>query len=130
METIDEEGLLLSELMEIRNRIRVHKEIDNMRKLDKNLLERRLEEAEQAIVDYMEGNGLKQFESGHNTVTLGYTNSVDIKDVDAVPDEYCRVKTIKEPNKALLTELFKAGSLPENNWMAMKTNPKITVNLK
>ena len=130
MSEVDEEGLLFNELMEIRRRLRDHKEIDNMRKLDKNQLERRLEETETAVVDYMVGNGLKQFESGHNTITLGYSNSVDIQDPDAVPDEYCRIKTTKEPNKALLTELFKAGSLPENNWMTMKSSPKLTVTLK
>lgn len=126
----NEEGLLFSELMLARQKLREHKEQDNIRKLEKGQLERRVETMEQAVVDYMTGNGLTQFESGNNRITLGYSTSVDIKDDEAVPDEYCRIKTIKEPNKALLGELFKNGTLPETNWMSIKTSPKLTVTLK
>lgn len=81
---------------------------------------------EQAMLDYVNSSGLKQFEAGNHKITIGTSEVVDCPDVDAVPEQFVRTKIIKEPNKVLIKELRPVGA----NWYSIKTNQKITITTK
>lgn len=113
-----EEDFIIDNLQSARRRLEIHKAETSARRFHQNQLEKELEEAERALIDYMLGNGLLKTER----VTLGETESVDAPDVEAIPDEYVRVKTVREPNKVLIKEVR-----PDGNWYCITKNYKITI---
>lgn len=113
----EEEKLLTEKLQSARHALKIHKEETSSRKFEQNKLEKELETIEQACVDYMLGNGLLDTEN----LLLGKSYSVDVPDVDVVPEEFVRVKITKEPNKILIKELK-----PQGNWYTIKENYKLT----
>lgn len=114
----DEEGILIDQLKSARWKLEQIKRQQTKLALDKDLAEHELEVIKQAIIDYMEGNGLVQFAN----CTLGYSESIDCPDLEAIPDDYIRVKTVKEPNKALIK-----AAKPQGNWYVVKSTPKLTL---
>lgn len=118
----DEESFLLQQLLNARTAVEVHKQETSMRTLTKNRLDKELQVVEQALIDYFVSNGLKQFHACHLNVTISETESIDAPDVDAIPAEFIREKTTKEPNKILIKELR-----PKGNWYSVKQGHKITV---
>lgn len=108
---IDEEELFLKDkLNSARHAVELKKQEIRELTLQKNQLEKTLEDTEQAIIDYMQGNGLLATDN----FILGRSYSVDIADAEAVPDEYCRIKTVREPNKILIKEVK-----PQGNWYSI-----------
>lgn len=90
-----------------------------------NIAIKRCDDAEQAMIDFMEGNGIVKTEEA----SLSYTKSCNVIDVDAVPEQFIRVRTVKEPNKILINEYYKElTELP--NWLAYETKPKLTIKRK
>lgn len=83
-------------------------------------------EAEQALIDFYESCGVNKSECGDYTITLGQSKSVDVANLDSVPDKYIRTKITKEVNKALI----KAEGLPANNWLSYSTKTTITIKHK
>lgn len=118
----EEEQFILNEYLTARQAFETHKREMNLMQVKKNQLETRLEETKQAFVDYMVGNGLKETVVNNHVVRLGESYSVDAPDVDAIPEEFVRIKTIREPNKILIREKRPAG-----NWYAIKESYKLTV---
>lgn len=114
----EEENFIIDRLQSARHALELHKQETTARRFKQNQLEKELADAEQALIDYMLGNGLLKTER----VTLGETESVDAPDVDAIPEEFVRVKTVREPNKVLIKELR-----PNGNWYAITKNYKVTV---
>ena len=114
----EEENFIIDRLQSARHALELHKQETSVRRFKQNQLEKELAEVEQALIDYMLGNGLLKTER----VTLGETESVDAPDVDAIPEEFVRVKTVREPNKILIKELR-----PEGNWWVLKKTYKITI---
>lgn len=105
---IDEEELFLKDkLNSARHAVELKKQEIRELTLQKNQLEKTLEDTEQAVIDYMQGNGLLATDN----FILGRSYSVDIADAESVPDEYCRIKTVREPNKILIKEVK-----PQGNW--------------
>lgn len=102
----NEEKFLKDKLQSARHALKLHKDEDNIRKLTKNRLEKELEDIEQSCVDYMKGNGLLSTEN----FTLGISTSIDVADINAVPEEFLRIKVTKEPNKILIKELNPIGN--------------------
>ena len=84
--------------------------------------EKKAEDAKQAVVDYMQGNGL--VETDYFKISTTTSKSVDITDIDSVPDEYIRTK--KEVNKAAI----KALKLPESNWLKYSEKENIRLDVK
>ena len=121
--TEDEEKFLLEQLLGARHGLELHKKETSARRFQQNILEKELEVIEQAVADYMTGNGVKQFEAGHCTITISETESVDAPDVDAIPEQFVRTKITKEPNKILIKELRPEGA----NWYSLKQGFKLTV---
>jgi hypothetical protein len=81
--------------------------------------EHNLETIRQAIIDYCNGNGLVKTEN----FSISTTHSVDVTDIDSVPEKYIRLK--KEVNKALIKA---EGLTPEgNNWLQFTESTKLTV---
>ena len=113
----NEEKALVDKLTGARIALNAHVAETRKRKMEQNRLEKELETAEQAAVNYMLDNGLLQTER----MRLGISRSVDIEDVEAVPDEFIRTKITKEPNKILIKE-----AKPLGNWYTIKTNYNIT----
>lgn len=113
----EEEKFLIDKLLSARHALKLHKEETSTRRTKQNELEKELADIEQACVDYMTANGLKET-SG---LSISETYSVDVPDVDALPDEFVRVKTTREPNKTLIRELR-----PDANWYAIKQGYKLT----
>lgn len=118
----DEEKMLLDKLLSARHAIELNKQAKRELTMKGNRLEKELEDIEQAWIDYMRGNGLKETEIGHLKLSIGESYSVDVDDVDAVPDEFVREKIVREPNKILIRELK-----PQGNWYVIKQSYKLTV---
>lgn len=113
----EEEKFLIDKLLSARHALKLHKEESSYRRFKQNELEKNLETTEQAVIDYMVGNGLKET-SG---LSISETYSVDAPDVETLPDEFVRVKTVREPNKILIRELK-----PQGNWYTIKQGYKLT----
>lgn len=77
------------------------------------------DEMHQAALDYMQGNGL--LETDFFKITTSYR--VDVESIDAVPDDYLRVKTITEIDKAKI-----CTNKPAGNWYVL--TPNLTVKAK
>lgn len=118
----DEEKLLLDKLLSARHAIELNKEAKRDLTSKGNMLEKQLADIEQAFIDYMTGNGIKATDIGKHSVTLGESETVEVPDVDALPDEFVRIKTTREPNKVLLKELR-----PQANYYTIQKNYKLTV---
>ena len=116
----EEELFLVQQLLDARHRLEQHKKAMQSLRGEQNGLEARVNEAETALLDYLTANGIKQSSCGPYTMTLLSAEAVEIPDLDAVPDEFCRVK--KEPNKSLIRELRPAG-----NWYNINSNPSIRI---
>lgn len=114
----EEERFLLDKLQSTRHMLKLHKEEDNLRELTKNRLEKELTEIEQASIDYMVGNGLLQTEN----FTLGHSASIEVEDIESVPEQFVRTKITKEANKILIKEL-----MPKANWYSVKKSNFITI---
>lgn len=121
----DEESLLLDQLNSARFALEQHKKAMSSLRLEQNALEKRLEEVTQAMADFFTGNGLLEFETSQFVVRYGESESVDVPDVEALPERFVRTKIIKEANKILLRELR-----PLANYYTIKKSPKITVTNK
>lgn len=119
MNVEDEEKFLIDKLLSARHVLKLHKEETGARRLRQNQLEKELADIEQACVDYMTANGLRET----SALSISETYSVDVPDVGALPDEFVRVKIIREPNKVLIRELR-----PDANWYAIKKGYKLTYN--
>jgi hypothetical protein len=119
----DEEHLLIDMLIGTRNSVqRAKKEVEAASAVLRTM-EKQLEDVEQAIIDYCEANGVLQFNAEHYSITVQSRESVDVPDVDAVPEEYTRIK--REPNKILIKE-----ARPQGNWYAIKETKHITLRSK
>lgn len=115
----DEEKILIDQLQSKRAKVEKIKAARAALMFDQNEAEHELEQVEQAIIDYMTGNGLLQFAN----LELGKSYSVDVENIEAVPEKYIRVKTTREVNKALIR-----AERPEGvNWYTMKESYKLTV---
>lgn len=122
--TNEEEGLfLVQQVNGLRHDIETISNAARDLTAKKRVKETQLAEAETALADYMKGNGLLQTKEGPYSVTLGTSTSVEVEDIESVPERYIRVKTIKEVNKALI----KAENLPESNWLKYRVSDKITI---
>lgn len=118
----EEEAFILNEYLSARHELElVETQIRNLR-TRKNHLEALKEETKQAMIDYMVGNGVEQTTINHLKVSVSKTYSVDVPDVEAVPEEFLRIKVMKEPNKLLIKE-----ARPDANWWSMKESYKLTV---
>lgn len=125
MTNYEEEQLLLDKLLDARHKVQLAKDAVSLARMRQSEAEHALSVIEQAVYDYCDGNGLMKFESMNHTVSYGLSASVDVADPSAVPDEFMRVKTVREPNKQLI-----AASRPQGNWYVIKQSPKITVRSK
>lgn len=81
--------------------------------LKKNGAEKYMNDAKQAIIDYANGNGILESEN----FTISKTTSIDVPDIDAVPEAFVRVKTVREPNKILI----------RGNWYQVVESDKLTL---
>lgn len=114
----NEEAFLLDRLRSDRHAVEVAGRAITDARLKKAEAEARLEQTEQAVVDYMTANGLIKFAN----CTLGKSESVDCPDIDAVPEEFIRTKVTKEVNKALIR-----AARPAGNWYTIAEKPKLTI---
>lgn len=122
----EEENMLIDKLMSARQAVMDAKaahaitsnQLAHMKSLE--------EECEQALIDYMQGNGLTYFEDEFSSYSLRKSRSVDIVDEDAVPSKYLRTKT--EINKALI----RAESLDpkDYNWLQYKDSVNLHIKAK
>lgn len=120
MTTTEEELFLTQQLLDARRRLDEHKLENSRRKFQQNQLEFELDAIKQAMVDYCTGNGLKQFNTEHYTITLSTSESVDAPDVIAIPNDYLRVRM--EPNKEKIR-----AERPEGNWYTIKETPSVRI---
>lgn len=121
---IDEELLILDQIMGNRHALKLHEEkaraIISELSAQKNRLEESLENAECAMIDFMTSNGVKSSKVGILSITIGESESIDAPDVNAVPDEYIRIK--KEVDKAKLK-----ANRPAGNYYTITTKHKLTI---
>jgi len=122
----EEESLILAHVIARRHSVEILKKQAAELRIKTNQEEKLLSDAEQALIDFYKSSGVNKSECGNYTITLGTAESVDVTDVDSVPEKYIRTKIIKEVNKALI----KAEGLrpsPDNNWLSFTTTDKLTI---
>lgn len=127
----DEERIMLEAVLSARHAVKLEKEAKREHEQRIKEAERNEYVAEQAFIDYMKAHGIKATEVAYKwNVTLGQSTAIDVPDVDALPAQYVREKIIREPNKALIAEMHKAGALTGANWYSVRVSDKITITNK
>lgn len=120
----DEESMLIEQYESARQRVFETEEAFKEAKFQKDKAARELEEMRQALIDFMEGNGLVK--TDRLSLAKVTTRSVDVEDIDSVPDEFVRIK--KELNKA---KIKADGVSPEgNNWLKYKETTSYRLEVK
>lgn len=121
-----EERMIFDDILSLRNNVCILE--SRKQEADANLkkAKERLNQSEQALIDYYKSAGVHQSQIGDYSITLGSSTSVDVTDIDSVPEKYIRIKEVKEVNKALI----RAERLPESNWLRYNVSDKITIKHK
>lgn len=91
-----------------------------------NQAEQTLERAELALIAYMQETGQVAFESGEMEITLKDSYTVDVADINAVPEAYIRSKVVREPDKQKIRNERPAGA----NWYIMNVKPTVMIKMK
>lgn len=126
MTETEEEVFIVSQVMAARHKVELlKKEAANLR-FRISEADRIKEEMEQAMIDYMVANGIAKTETDDFNISLGKSMSVDVTDIESVPERYIRVKEVKEVNKALI----KAENLPASNWLVYSEKPTLNIKSK
>lgn len=115
----DEEMMILDQLLDARFVVAGLEKQARTLKSQLDCARSKAETLEQAAIDYMEGNGLLSTDR----MRLGHTTSIDVPDVEAIPEKYQRIK--KEANKLLIKQDM--GELDGANWFTVKESKFITV---
>jgi hypothetical protein len=113
---MDEEAMIIEQIQAARHRLKINQQDQQELKFERIKYENELREVEQALLDYLNGNGLVKTER----VTLSESEAVEVEDISAVPGEYIRTKL--EVNKSLIQK-----ERPIGNWYTIKKSPKITI---
>lgn len=121
-----EEAFLIDKVLSARHELALKKDEARILKLAVNQLEQYAADCETALLDYYKTNGIAKSTCGDFTVTIGNSISVDVADVESVPEKYIRTKIIKEVNKALI----RAEGLEANNWLSYSHTPTVTIKHK
>lgn len=126
MTTDEEEAFLIDKVLSARHEVIL--KMDELRalKLSLNQAEQYAESCEQALLDYYAANGITKSTCGDFTATISKSVSVDVADIDSVPEKYIRTKITKEVNKALI----RAEGLEANNWLSYSYTPTIIIKHK
>lgn len=105
----DEENFIAEQLTNAQFKLTIleKQKREHQSKIDQQKAE--IETLKQAALDYMQGNGLVSSERFY----LKKSTSIEVHDVDALPDAYCRIK--REPNKIKIRE-----DMPAGNWYNIK----------
>jgi hypothetical protein len=120
----EEEHLLIDMLIGTRNSLERAKSNVKAAQDVQQSFEKQLADVEQALVDYCTANGVIQFSCGNHRIFLGKSESVDIPNVEAVPEEYTRIK--REPDKMKIKNTRPEGA----NWYTIKESNHITLRSK
>jgi hypothetical protein len=90
-------------------------------------LQKAEQETEQAIIDYCQANGVVQFSTEHHSITLGNSEEIVVysDDMQAIPEEYARIITIRRPDKIKIK-----NTRPQGNWYTIKQSNFITLRSK
>lgn len=120
----EEEHLLIDMLIGTRNSLECAKANVKAAQEVQQSFEKQLADVEQAITDYCTANGVVQFSTENHSITLGSSSSIDIPSVDAVPEEYTRIK--REPDKVKIKNTRPEGA----NWYTIKETNFITLRSK
>lgn len=111
--TFDEEGFIYDQLSSAKEALAHAKHKKNLAEMDYKAAEKIYEETKQAAIDWMTGNGVVEGEY----FVLRQTKRCVVPDANAVPDEWCRIKTVREPDKNRIKD-----ELPEANWYTIETS--------
>lgn len=107
-----EERFIHDQIISARMQVeKLRKEAQSLQ-LKRNRAEKILADAEQAALDYMQGNGIIESEC----FRIKKTQVVEV--MGDYPDEYARIK--REPDKRKIL-----ANKPEANWYTMQTNTHI-----
>lgn len=112
----DEEQFLIDKLSSAKMTVEAIAKDIRALQLKKNAAEKYYDDCKQAVIDYMQSSGLVETER----LRLGKSESVDILEEIAIPDEFMRIK--KEPNKAAIKAMR-----PNGNWYIIKETVTLTV---
>lgn len=110
----DEERMIADQLASAEAHL---KELEKKKRNHQTLIDIQKKEVatlKQAALDYMQGNGLVDSE----LFRIQKSTSVIVDDVDALPDEYVRIK--REPDKLKIK-----ANLPDANWYSIEENINI-----
>lgn len=117
---------LIMDALKARGRVaRVKKTIARLQ-IKRNEAEHTEAKAEEALIAYMQESGCKAIEDGIAEVELGESWAVNVADIDAVPEQYIRTKTVREPDKVKIRNERPTGA----NWYVMSCKPKVTIKMK
>ena len=61
------------------------------------------------MIGSIEANGDKEFSTARCSAKVKYTDRTEIDDIDAIPEEYIKIKTEKQADKTAIKKAIKAG---------------------
>lgn len=122
---MEELNIILDQVHAADNQLLYAKDKLTEAKIAKSIAEKRATEARQALVDYMQANGLKQDECDNFVITLKESVSVDV-DIECCPEEFIRTKTTHEVDKAKIRAL----KVQESNWLRYIRTPYVEIKHK
>jgi len=74
---------------------------------------RAMEAAAERLAGYvlavLEGKSIVQANGNMDKLVIATSESVEVANPDALPDELCRIKTVREPDKAAIKKVLEAG---------------------
>lgn len=114
----EEEKFIADQLAHARHELEIYEKAARAAKWKVDQQKAALETLKQAAFDYMTGNGLIECEA----FKLRKSYRVDVENIEAVPPEYLRVKTITEINKEKIR-----AERPVGNWWILSEHISVEV---
>ena len=114
----DEEKLIASQIATARHELEIAEKAARAARFEVDKKKAVLATLTQAALDYMTGNGLTECEA----FKVRRSYRVDVENIDSVPNDYIRIKTISEVNKDKIRK-----DKPIGNWYVMNEHLSIEV---
>lgn len=118
-EKIDNIGAYIKNLTAEANML---KEEENALKARREAKEKKAESLKNYLSSVLDG---ERFESARVVCSWRKSDSVEVEDVELLPDEFKVVKTKIEPNKAEIKKALKSGTEVRGAWLIEKNNIQI-----
>ena len=91
-------------LRNLESDVSAYKEEEERLKLNRKRIENKIKRLKEYVLFCLGG---EKVEAGIFKFSEGERDAVEIEDSAQLPDQYCRIKTVREPDKALIKQVLK-----------------------